>query len=173
MPIFSRLLQNALENTDTPKIIFVSNKSSKKGTSKHKKSNKKNTNKTEMSKSEIIYDIAKEIQVPNTKMSKSEIIYDNAKEIQDPNNKMSNSEIIYEIAKEIQDPTECPSTITREMLLKELDCEDLRSREEKKPRSVKKKELWAAYVNINMHIFSKYNPPKQNHKSIATLMRAK
>jgi len=89
------------------------------------------------------------------------------------NNKMSNSAIIYEIAKEIQDPTECPSTITREMLIKELDCEDLRSREKKKPRSVKKEELWAAYVNINMHIFSKYNPPKQNHKSITTLMPAK
>jgi len=74
--------------------------------------------------------------------------------------KMSNSEIIYDIAKEIQEPNECPLTITREMLIQELDCEDLRSREVKKPGSVKKEELWAAYVNINMHIFSKYKPPK-------------
>jgi len=140
MPIFSRLLQNALENTDTPKIIFVSNKSSKKRTSKHKKSNKK-----------------------NTKMSKDK----------ESNNEMSNSAIIYDIAKEIQNPNECPSTITREMLIQELDCEDLRSREKKEPGSVKQEELWAAYVNINMHIFSKYKPPKQNHKSIATLMPAK
>ena len=84
-------------------------------------------------------------------------------------NKMSNSAIIYDIAKDA-DPNKCPSNITREMLIQELDCEDLRSREKKNPGSVKIEELWAAYVNINMHIFSKYKPPKQNHKSITTLI---
>ena len=84
-------------------------------------------------------------------------------------NKMSNSAIIYDIAKDAH-PNKCPTNITREMLIQELDCEDLRSREKKNPGSVKIEELWAAYVNINMHIFSKYKPPKQNHKSITTLI---
>jgi len=84
-------------------------------------------------------------------------------------NEMSNSVIIYDIAKDAH-PNKCPSNITREMLIQELDCEDLRSREKKNPGSVKIEELWAAYVNINMHIFSKYKPPKQNHKSITTLI---
>jgi hypothetical protein len=97
----------------------------------------------------------------------------------EPNNetnktKMSNSMMIYNIAKEIANPdTKCPTSITLDMLIQELDCEDLRSRVKKEPGSVKKEELWAAYVNINMHIFSKYTPPRQHHKSIATLMPTK
>jgi len=134
------------------------------------RSTRKNTNRSKINFDDSfetkLKEISKQKESNNkTKMSKDKESINKTE--------MSNSENIYNIAKEIQNPNECPSTITRIMLLKELDCEDLRSREKKEPGSVKIEELWAAYVNINMHIFSKYNPPKQNHKSITTLMPAK
>jgi len=144
--------------------------------SKDKESNKKNTKMSKDKESNNETKMSKDKESNNeTKMSKDKESNNKTKMSKDKesNNEMSNSAIIYDIAKEIQNPNECPSTITREMLIQELDCEDLRSREKKEPGSVKQEELWAAYVNINMHIFSKYKPPKQNHKSIATLMPAK
>lgn len=68
-------------------------------------------------------------------------------------NETNESNQILEIAKYITHLEKCPANIKRESLLRELDCEDLRSRIYKNPKSVTDDELWRAYVDINAPIF--------------------
>jgi hypothetical protein len=49
----------------------------------------------------------------------------------------------------------CPEEITKEMLVIEHDCEDLRANKEKETRD----RLWSAYREVNSHLFNDRSPP--------------
>lgn len=85
-------------------------------------------------------------------------------------NETNESTQMLEIAKYITDPEKCPTNIEREWLLNELDCEDLRSREDKKEGSVTKDELWKAYVDINTPIFEKVKFPRVKRSIMENIM---
>ena len=105
----------------------------------------------------------------NTKLNFIDLVHTNQPT---KTEKMSNSksilDVVLRIAKEKRDPNmNCPTGISKDMLICELDCEDLRSRE----KTVTIEELWKAYVNVNLHLFSSnyvYAPSsKTKHKTYA------
>jgi hypothetical protein len=72
-------------------------------------------------------------------------------EIKNSTKIMENSLKLMELAmKNFKSPFECPNGITKEMLLTELDCEDLRSMK-KKPSL---EELWNSYYQNQRSIFA-------------------
>ena len=105
----------------------------------------------------------------NTKLNFIDLVHTNQPT---KTEKMSNSksilDVVLRIAYEKRDPNmNCPTGISKDMLICELDCEDLRSRE----KTVTIEELWKAYVNVNLHLFSskfRYAPSsKTKHKTYA------
>ena len=62
----------------------------------------------------------------------------------------------------------CPHEITKEMLVIELDCEDLRANIEKETKD----SLWSAYREVNSHLFRDRTPPtKQDLKELKNLIK--
>jgi hypothetical protein len=110
----------------------------KKKSSKDKVKNKSSNNKKV--KSPNLYSSAK-----NIKSKESEKIHIESESTMENSNKIRG--IISKSTKSLMD---CPTGITKEMLLIELDCEDLRSRKEKET----KESLWSTYREINSNIFT-------------------
>ena len=74
-----------------------------------------------------------------------------------------------EILKTVKDlkthMSKCPKGITKDMLLIELDCEDLRSRPKD---TIHEDELWTAYCTVNTNVFRAFSEkPEQTKKHIS------
>jgi hypothetical protein len=108
----------------------------------------------------------------NTKLNFIDLLHTNH---QTKTEKMSNSEsildVVLRIVKEKRNPNmKCPTGISKDMLFSELDCEDLRSRE----KTVTIEELWKAYVNVNLHLFSSnYNKKHKTYNQWKSMFSAK
>jgi len=75
--------------------------------------------------------------------------------------------IIHTYKSKSRNLSNCPHEITKEMLVIELDCEDLRANLEKETKD----SLWSAYREVNSHLFRDRPPPtKQDLKELQNLI---
>jgi hypothetical protein len=101
----------------------------------------------------------------NTKHSTKLKAFFNKTDLETKDKIMENSMKILNTVKDLTKPTsKCPKGITKKMLLIELDCEDLRSRQD----TIHEDELWTAYCTVNTNVFRAFSEkPEQNKKHIS------
>jgi hypothetical protein len=106
----------------------------------------------------------------DTKINSTKLLDDIRKRNYKFDPKINSTNILYIIhtyKSKSRNLSNCPTEITKEMLVIELDCEDLRANLEKETKD----SLWSAYREVNSHLFRDRPPPtKQDLKELQNLI---